>query len=74
VNLPDPSIVNLVAQTGGLLGLAVFAIWMLNRVWESRLDEAKRNAREILEMRNETRDALNRNTEVMTRLCERLER
>jgi uncharacterized protein YeeX (DUF496 family) len=69
-----PDIVTLVAQTSGVMGLALFSIWMLNKVWESRLDEAKRYAAEIAEQRRDLSAALNRNTEVMTRLCERLEK
>jgi uncharacterized membrane protein len=67
-------LIPLIAQTGGLLGLAIFAIFMLNKVWCERLEEAKKNAAEIAEQRRELLDALHRNTEVMTRLCERLEK
>lgn len=67
-------IVTLVAQSGGLLGLSVFSIWMLCKVWEARLDEAKKHADDIAEQRREVIEALKRNTEVMTKLCERLEK
>ena len=67
-------IVNIVAQTGGTLGLAVFAIWMLNRVWELRLEEAQRNAACETQRAESMQQALERNTTVMTRLVEIVER
>lgn len=67
-------LIPLIAQTGGLLGLAIFTVFMLNKVWEARLDEAKKNACALADQRREVVAALQRNTEVMTRLCERLER
>lgn len=66
-------IISLVANTGGTLGLAVFAIWMLNRTWEVRLAEAKKYAAELEQLHGETLDALQNNTAAMTRLCERME-
>ena len=44
--MADGGIVELIASTGGTLGLAIFAIWMLNRVWELRLEEKDRHAQE----------------------------
>jgi len=70
----SPDVLNLIAQTGGTLGLAVFAIWMLNRVWELRLEEAKRNATTEREGREQLQATLQRNTEVMAHLCEVVER
>jgi len=64
-------IITLIAQHGGTLGLAVFAIWMLNRSWELRLEEAKRYADDLRQMQQETREALDRNTEAFVRLLER---
>jgi hypothetical protein len=67
-------IVNVIANTGGTLGLAVFAIWMLNRVWELRVEEAKRNAECEQQRADRLREALDRNTTAMTRLVEIVER
>ena len=67
-------IVELIAQTGGTLGLAVFAIWMLNRVWELRLEEAKRNALCEQQRTDQVREALESNTKAMIRLIEMVER
>lgn len=67
-------IVELIAQTGGTLGLAVFAIFMLNRVWELRLEEAQRHIDCQKLMSGQVREALDRNTEVMTRLVDIVER
>lgn len=66
-------IVTLIANAGGTLGLAVFAIWMLNRVWELRLDEAQQNAATERDARQAVQDALNRNTDVLRELCTRLQ-
>lgn len=66
-------IVTLIANAGGTLGLAVFAIWMLNRVWELRLDEARENASTERAAREAVLDALNRNTDVLRELCTRLQ-
>jgi hypothetical protein len=58
-----PDIVTLIANTGGTLGLAVFAIWMLQRThkeheakWQeekARLKEERREALAVIE-RNTT--------------------
>jgi len=66
------NVIGLVAQHGGLLGLALFAIWMLNKVWEARVEEAKANAEEKAVQRQELLEVVKANTAVMTRLCERL--
>lgn len=65
-------VATLIAQHGGLLGLSVFAIWMLNKVWEARLEEAERHAKAEYEMRIAVLDALNRNTKALAELRERL--
>ena len=64
-------IIALIAQHGGTLGLAVFAIWMLNRTWELRLQEVARYANDLRQVQQETREALDRNTEAFVRLLER---
>lgn len=67
-------VIELIAQTGGTLGLAIFAIWMLNRVWELRLEESKRNARCEQQRTDQVRQALRSNTRAMVRLIEMVER
>jgi hypothetical protein len=67
-------IISLIANAGGSLGLAVFAIWMLNRVWEARLNEEKRHSDEMRQVWEQTRVALEANTKVLTQLSNRLER
>lgn len=66
-------IVSLVAQTGGTLGLAIVALWMLNRVWDDRLKEAQQYAADMRDNGKELRCALERNTEAMTRLVGKLD-
>ncbi len=66
-------IVTLVANTGGTLGLGIFAIWMLNRVWEARLIEERAHAQTVKTIWEATHAALVKNTEAITLLNERLE-
>ena len=63
----------LVAEQGGFLGLAMFALWMLNKTWEARLEEAKRNTENIQQMWECTKNALEENTKAVTSLLERIE-
>jgi Na+(H+)/acetate symporter ActP len=65
-------VVKLVFEQSAPLAMAVFAMWMLNRTWESRLQEATRYAQEIAEQRRELVDALKGNTEALTRVCQML--
>jgi hypothetical protein len=60
-------VISLVAQHGGTLGLAIVALWMLNKTWEARVDEEHTRTEQV-------RQALERNTEVLSRLCARLEK
>lgn len=66
--------VTLIANTGGTLGLAIFAIYMLNKTWRDRLEEEKRNTEHAREMWRCTTDALEKNTAVITQLLERMEK
>ena len=61
----------LVSQTG-ITGLAAFALWMLNRSWAERLAEMRRHGDEEKAQRGELMEAINRNTEVIGRVLERL--
>ena len=65
-------IVDLALNTGGVVALAAFAIWMLNQVWAARLEEQKRHTEQIAQMWEETRKTLDANTEAITKLLERL--
>ena len=65
-------IITLIANTGGTLGLAIFAIWMLNRVWSNYLEAEKQRIVEFGELRIKNLDCLQQssaviaaNTEVM---------
>ena len=68
--MPVGEIIKLILENSGLLGLAIFAIWMLNKVWEARLKDSERYAQQIDQMRKETLEALQQNTRVLTQLCE----
>ena len=65
---------DIIVNGGGMTALAIFAIWVLNRVWSDRLREAQKNADEIRQQWEATRKALEENTRVVTLLTERLER
>jgi len=65
------AIMSIILEQATPVALAIFAMWMLDRVWNARLAEATRHAQEIDEMRRETLQALQANTEAVTRLCER---
>ena len=62
-------IVGLVIEQTAPVALAVFAMWMLNRTWEARLEDGKQYTAAIVAQRGELLDALNRNTEAITKLC-----
>ena len=61
-------IISLIAQHGGTLGLAIFAIWMLNRVWQDRVEAEKQHAERLRLMYDAIILALNRNTEILSTL------
>lgn len=58
-------------KQGGMFALAVFAIWMLNRVWADRLEAEKRNTEQIKQMWNDTKQALENNTRAVAAFMER---
>lgn len=62
----ETAIIQWIVQQAGLAGIAALALYMLNKVWEQRVEE-------INALRQQVLDALNRNTEAMTRLVERLD-
>lgn len=82
----NSEIITLIANTSGTLGLAIFAIVMLNRVWTDRLDAEKARAEEMSQMRQRNAECveesakviaantevLRDNTEVMRQLLYRL--
>jgi len=65
-------IAQVIAQHGGTLGLAIFAIWMLNRTWELRVEEVQRYAERLEQMNCEMRNVIERNTETWMRMMERV--
>jgi hypothetical protein len=72
--MEEVSIIQWIVQQAGMAGIAAFALVMLNRVWESRVEAEKKRADEINQMRSELLGALERNTKVITQLVERFER
>lgn len=70
--MPAVDLITLIAQQGGTLGLAIAALWWLNKVWELRLEETKRYAAELKDMNCELRDAIERNTQAWVKMMERV--
>ncbi len=68
--MPFDQMVKIIIEQTTPIALAIFSMWMLNRVWEARLSESNRHAQEIDELRRETLLALQQNTAAVTRLCE----
>ena len=62
----------LLLNSGPLAALAGFALWISNQVWKARLADECRHADELRALQGQTLEALQRNTEAMTRLAERL--
>jgi hypothetical protein len=67
-----PDIITLIANAGGTLGLALFAIFMLNRVWEARMLEEREHSEQMRTVWEQTRLALECNTRVITELLCRI--
>jgi hypothetical protein len=71
--MTEASLITLIAQTSGTLGLAIFAIWMLNRVWEDRCKGAERYATDLRVMWDQMRTVIEENTSAIVRLIEKLD-
>lgn len=69
--MPFDAVMSIILEQASPLALAIFSMWMLDRVWNARLHEATRHAEQIDETRKETLQALQENTAAITRLCER---
>lgn len=60
-------------ENGGLLGLALFSIWQLNRVWSDRVETEKAHGKNWETMAKENQEVIKANTKAITILSERLE-
>ena len=69
----DTNIVDMILNSGGVFGLAIFAIWMLNRVWQLRMEERERYADSTRQMWDATYRALENNTNALRALAEKIE-
>lgn len=45
--MPLSEIIPLIAQSGGALALGIFAIYMLDKAWQERTEEAQEYAKQI---------------------------
>jgi hypothetical protein len=72
--MTEINLITLIAQSSGTLGLAIFTIWMLNRVWEDRCKSAERYAADLRSMWDQTRMVVEENTTAIVRLMEKLDR
>jgi hypothetical protein len=69
----ETQVIQWLMQQTGMAGIAALSLFMLNKVWEQRIAEEKKRTGEINQMREQLLEALKNNTEVMTRLMERLD-
>ena len=67
-------IVKLIGGETATLALAVVALWMLDRTWKARIDEANRYAGALEKINEQVRQAIERNTEAWARMLERVEK
>jgi hypothetical protein len=58
-------------KEGGTVALAAVALWMLNRVWNERLLEAKRNNEALQMLTSQLQKAIEENTRVIAVFLER---
>lgn len=65
-------IIKLVFDSGGTLGLAIFTIFFLNKVWDGRLTDSKEHAAAYKALADQVLLALKENTVVSVQLLERL--
>lgn len=68
----EPDIVTLIANNTGMAALAIFALWMLNKVWQNyvvaegrRIEELGQLRTKNLECLKESATVISANTEVM---------
>ena len=61
-------LVKLITENGAVVAIAVFAVFLLNRVWEARHKDAQQYSEQIKSLYNEVTQALKSNTEAITRL------
>lgn len=65
------ALISSLVEQSAAVGLAIFAIWMLNRVWQAKQAAADHYAEQLKELYRSAQKAIDRNTEALTRLCER---
>lgn len=64
--------IKLIVENSGMVGIAIFAIHMLNRSWTLRLEESREYAEGLKEMNREMRNVIERNTKAFVRMMERI--
>lgn len=67
-------IIQTIFDNGGMLGLSLVCLWMLNQVWKDRLSTEKANGNHWEIEAKANREVIQANTQAITQLCERLER
>jgi hypothetical protein len=72
--MTELNLLTLITQAGGTMALAIFAMWMLNRVWEDRVKSAERYATDLRAMWDQMRTVIEENTTAIVRLTENLDR
>ena len=69
-----PEVIRLVLGESATLGLAVVSLWLLNKTWEARIAESKVYAASLVQMTEQNRQAIERNTEAWARMLERVDK
>lgn len=68
--MDGPSLVELITQAGSVLGLALFAMWQLDRVWKERIIAAERYSSGLQALQERMLTVLVEFTEQLTRMTE----
>lgn len=67
-------IVRLVLGESATLALAVVSLWMMDRTWKARVEDARKTTDRSEKREDLMRDALDRNTEAWARMLERVQK
>lgn len=60
-----------ILKEGGTAAIAAVALWILNRVWNDRLVEAKRNGEALQQLTAQLRETIEENTRVISIFLDR---
>jgi aryl-alcohol dehydrogenase-like predicted oxidoreductase len=64
----ENTVIETVIGQGGVAGVAMLALWLLNRTWADALHREARNAEQIRQDRQALNEVLTQNVHAMTRM------